>query len=486
MCKHQYLVYSPYLKRPIYVDCGKCKSCLQKKADKRAQRIRNTYHDGLTCIMASLTYSRNTAPYILRSDAFKFCKAHIPSINVYRDCSVRKVRKVTDHSDYSQVYRFDKNRVILQQVDFIKESSLKDTKDLKHEYDKIGVCYYPDYQHFIARLRLNLKRHYNYEKQFFVYACSEYGSSSQRPHFHMLVFCDKSDKEILMSAIYESWPFSDLRRWPKSVQEVTRAADYVASYVNSGSKFPKFFKTYFKMAHSYSKGFGLGNRFFSLTEILRLFERGSFRYGVVTTKNGISSVINVPLPSYVIHRYFPKFKGYTRLSPSSLVENLRRIGHGDYEDFCKHSGVVYLSQDEFNAIATRLHNAQHRFYQDCPDSYKSFGFEDYYRLHKSIWNTYNSTLLRFQMENTDVPLEEHFDNLDEFFADGVPERMYLRGRELLRLNGINPDSIKETHINRFFSVVKAADDKEQRFYRHIKHRNINAVVRDSDDPENEL
>ena len=115
MCKHQYLVYSPYLKRPIYVDCGKCKSCLQKKADRRAQRIRNTYHDGLTCIMASLTYSRNTAPYILRSDAFKFCKAHIPILNVYRDCSVRKVRKVTDHSDYSQVYRFVKNRVILQQ-----------------------------------------------------------------------------------------------------------------------------------------------------------------------------------------------------------------------------------------------------------------------------------------------------------------------------------------------------------------------------------
>ena len=136
-----------------------------------------------------------------------------------------------------------------------------------------------------------------------------------------------------MSAVYESWPFSDLRKFSKSVQVAYRASSYVASYVNSGSNFPNFFKRYFRQKHSYSKGFGTNNPNLSLSKILEKFESGSLRFGVLTSKQGIPTRCDVPIPAYAIHRFFPKFKGYTRLSPDTLVTNMQRIGRFDYDGF---------------------------------------------------------------------------------------------------------------------------------------------------------
>ena len=48
-------------------------------------------------------------------------------------------------------------------------------------------------------------------------------------------------------------------------------------------------------------------------------------------KRGIPTIVNVPFPAYVIHRFFPKFKGYNRISPSALDSVMRGISSGDYE-----------------------------------------------------------------------------------------------------------------------------------------------------------
>ena len=161
MCINQKLIFPKYMKRPMYVKCGHCPACLQEKAVKRVRRIRNTASDSLVCIMVALTYSRGTSPYIDREEAFDFANGKIPRLNVYRDCSVRKVRKPSNFDDYAQIYKFDRSRVVLDTIDFVDSSSLLGTKDMKHEYNKISICHYKDYQHFIARYRLNLKRHYH-------------------------------------------------------------------------------------------------------------------------------------------------------------------------------------------------------------------------------------------------------------------------------------------------------------------------------------
>ena len=193
MCINQKLIYTKYSKRPMYVKCGHCKACLQEKAAKRVKRIHDTNSDDMVCTMVALTYSRGTAPFVYRSDAYAFSQGLLDKLPVYRSCSIRKVRKPANFNDYNQVYKRVDKEIKLDDIDFVIDTSLVNTKDLKHEFGKIGVCYYKDYQQFAARLRLNLKRHYNYEGKILIYACSELGVKSLRPHFHLLIFCEKSN-----------------------------------------------------------------------------------------------------------------------------------------------------------------------------------------------------------------------------------------------------------------------------------------------------
>ena len=80
------------------------------------------------------------------------------------------------------------------------------------------------------------------------------------------------DFEIFRVAVAESWPFSNLLNFPRAFEKSFRGSSYVASYVNCGSDFPKFFEKYFKPKHSYSKGYGLGNPNFSLDSITHTFQ----------------------------------------------------------------------------------------------------------------------------------------------------------------------------------------------------------------------
>lgn len=479
MCTNQKLIHPRYSKHPLYVKCGHCKACQQEKAAYRVRRINDTKIDSLSCFMATLTYSQGTCPYVNRDDAYKFSNGDLLYLPVYRDCSIRKVRKVLNSDDYAQVYRRTNKRVLLDRVEFSDISNLCNTKDLKHEFGKIGVCYYKDYQHFIARLRLNLQRHYNYYGKIFVYACDEYGSRSHRPHFHLLIFCEKSAEEFIRLAIIESWPFSNLSRFPRAIERCFKGASYVASYVNQSSKFPNFFKTYFKQKHSYSKGFGLSNPKYALSYILEKYERGSLKYAYATNENGFTRIIDVPFPSYVINRYFPKFKGYTTCSPCEVLSYMQRICSGDEEmiptynrvfpnkqvPFLRHDKCC-LYGDEIRKIRVRLLNAWERYKENVPDGYDKT-FNGYCLMHINIWNLYNATLLRLIHENSDIPLWERYDNLQDI-NDNARLRCSLGFPLDFRFDVTNP--------NEFASVRQRSKLYTVGFDEHIKHKNVSNEI----------
>ncbi|MCR5470419.1 MAG: hypothetical protein K6F22_05695 [Prevotella sp.] len=419
--------------------------------------------------MVTLTYARGMSPYVLRDEAFEFSNGLRDTLDVYRDCFVRKVRNPRFVGDYNQSYKFVKERVVLDSIDYVEDSSLIHTKDLKFEVGKIGICYYKDYQHFIARLRLNLKRHFGYEGKLFVYACSEYGTKSLRPHFHLLFFVEKSIQASFKNAVVESWPYANLALFGRSVERSYRAASYVASYVNKPAGFPKFLKDNFDTKHSYSKGFGLGNTNFSLSKILQSFERGSLTYTTLKNRSGFNIVADVPFPAYVIHRFFPKFKGYTRIAPDALVENMQRIGQYKYDEFLNSAAPVYLSEDEFRKVNIRLHNAYRRYIENVPDGYDKT-FIGYFMLHKQIWDCYNSTILKLHLLNEDIPLLEKYDNLDVVLHNGI------------RCDGIDKSKIRITNPNEFHSTGLLTYRFAQSYYDTIKHRSVsNAIYALQDD-----
>ena len=468
MCTHQRLITNIYTHKEFYVKCGKCPACLQEKAAHRVSRIKNTKNDALEVMMVSLTYARGTAPYIDRQEAYDFAHGKIDVLNVYRDSIFRRVR-VT--SDYQIAYKRTNIKNVLTQIPYLSESTFENCRDLKHEHNKIGVSYYPDLQRFVARLRLNLKRIYSYEKPFKTYSCSEYGAKSKRPHFHMLIFYSKGDFETLRSAIIKSWPFSDLQMWPRAIERCFRGSSYVASYVNSGSSFPSFLKKYFKPKHSYSKGFGMGFSLFGLSSILSMYDRGTLKYGVQRDKFGIPTVVDVPVPAYVVHRYFPKFKGYSRISPTSLSEVMRGVYNFDYvkTKLILDKNCLYYSPEEFNKFNVMLNNAYQRFKENAPLRYKDIPFVRYADLHQKIWRLHASTVLRLHLENPDIPLNEKYDNLDWI--------KYKRDNGLPVPHGFEDIDLSVTSPNDFISTRTNTYRFEKSFHENIKHRSVtNAVL----------
>ena len=473
MCTHQHLITNIYTKQEFYVKCGKCPACLQEKAAHRVARIKATDAPGLDVMMVSLTYRRGSAPYIDRQEAYEFARGKRAYLNVYRDTKYRRVRL---DSDYNIGFKSFPGKFILTQIPFVSYDSFRNLKDMAHEHNKISVSYYPDVQRFMARLRINLKRLYNYDKQIYAYLCGEYGSKSHRTHFHIALHYQKGDYEVLRSAIVKSWPFSDLSRWDRAVEKAFRASSYLASYVNCGSDFPTFLKKYFKPKHSYSKGYGLGNSLYTLPSILEHFERGSLSFGMLKDKQGIPKIADVPFPSYVIHRYFPKFKGYSRLSPTSLEQVMRGIRNFDYDttNWIVQRQAIYYSMEEFNKFSVMLNNAYQRFKDNCPPRYSYFTFENYVSLHRRIWSLFASTCLKLHLKNDDIPINEKYDNLD-----------WVNYKKSLGFDvpGFGDVDTSVTNPNLFKSTIALSSRFEQGYYENIKHRKVSNAIMSIDSDE---
>lgn len=522
MCTNQREIVNKYTGRKLYVKCGHCPSCLQEKAAFRVSRIKAQDSPEFDTIMVGLTYARHCAPYVLRDDAYKFSHGDILSLPVYRDTSFRKVRQNAAYDiNYSRV----DGQVKLCDIDFLTKCDFRGNRDLRGDFGKIGVSYYPDVQHFLARLRLNLKRNYNFNHEFKCFVCSEYGAGRIkgkgifRPHFHILFWIPKGTYEPFRSALVSSWPYGDLSRFPRAIEKAFRASSYVASYVNCGSDFPDFLKQYFRPKHSYSKGFGMSNKLFSLPKILDKFSRGHLTLFVQSGDKVGMPVHELPFPQYVIHRYFPKFKGYGRIAPSSLCDVMRRItepflpgwknprclGVEYYEydakpmslglpfppatgDSCAiwdssitsfvpsplsdfrflnmMSFPVYYSTDDLYKIGVRLKNAYMRFC-DCCDF--NLSFYEYAKLHKKIWSLYSSDVLRLHLQNEQIPLQEKYDNLENVKCSHIFNGSSLPiGFKLSMLDITDPNKFKSNLFNtgRF----------ETSFYEHFKHRRVSNTI----------
>lgn len=312
------------------VKCGKCPACQQEKACARSNRIRNNVSSGTIALFITLTYANDYVPYIKKSD---LSKEHIYDFDVpvYRNASCRYV--------YSRSHglRFKKSSGI-EIVDSVfvptelrsdySVASLSHLRGLSN--DCVGVCLYKDFQDFVKRLRVYLQRVYNYEKRFTYFSCSEYGAHSKRPHFHALLFISKNDEAKFRDAVATCWPYDDYYRKKKNMEVARNAASYVSSYVNSHLGVSSALQVpEFSPQHSYSKGFGVVLDCFSLSTILEKIDQGDLYYYRSKQYDGKSAVAPLPIPAYVLNRYFPKFKGYGRLSPDALQRILldpERVG----------------------------------------------------------------------------------------------------------------------------------------------------------------
>lgn len=411
MCTSTRLVFNKYIKRFVRVNCGHCPACQQAAANKRAARIRNNASYGTLPLSVTLTYSNDFVPYInldeVASDDF---------LLVHRN---KTIHYANSH-DSSRHRLFVKNgsTSLFELKDDFKPSVLDNVFPLRNMSDSVGLCIYSDAQKFIKRLRINLKRHYNYERKFSYYLCSEYGRKRHRPHFHILIFVPTEFEHVFRSAIAESWSYDDKRFLQRSIEVAKNMASYLSGYVNKSAGFsPLFTQGDFKQKHSYSRGFGTMLAAFSLGSILEKIEQRTLTYTGTTFKNGgVSELIDIPIPSYVINRHFPRFKGFSRLDadsaislisePQRLLEFVRGIDRYHLSD-------IDYTPDDLHEIYVSLDNAYHR-YADVT------GLDRVCYAHHFVqaWHVHAMDSLRSFYENKDhIPVAHLYDNIDDFMVN---------------------------------------------------------------------
>lgn len=399
MCTKSRPIYNRYIKKLIQVDCGKCPACQQKKAAARASRIRNNISPAYTTLFVTLTYDNKFVPYVFRKD-LEEQKEVVP---VYRDYKFRYTR-VDSSYDFQALstYSPEIQAEVLMSYD---SGSCDNLHDLKKRKGKIGVCYYPDVQKFFKRFRQILLRDYNCNDTFLYFSCSEYGGSTIRPHFHLLLFVPCSQESTFRSAVIKAWPYADRRRTAEYIEVARDAASYVSSYVNCSSYVSKVLQDNFKSKHSYSKSFGMGLDVFSLASLLQKIGEGDLSFNVKRVKDGVSDVVSVPIPKYVINRRFPLFKGYSRIIDAKVREYI----------LCPER--LFEVKDEFDytpkeilAVKISLDNA-----------FKRYNFEtgrnrfDYAIDFSNAWRCYKSTCVRHLHSRVEDLLEykQFYDNNNE-------------------------------------------------------------------------
>lgn len=415
MCTHQRFVFNRYTHQDFLVKCGKCPACLQEKAYKRSYRIMCETSPDKIGLFVTLTYDRSSCPFVLKSDLDK----KPDMLNIYREHTTRRVR-VHTKSGIQYLDRRKYNTVVLDQVfnpDYDSLSSRKAIRGLAYRWDKVGVCYYPDLQLFKKRLAINLKRLYNFNEPIKSYACAEYGSRSQRPHFHLIMFIRPSDEAILRSAIPQAWPFASKRRTQKGIEVARNVANYLASYVNSGTSIHRFLSTNFKCKHSYSKDFGMSDKLFSLDSVLEKVHKRDMSYLRSVGPKGRESYISVPLPKYVINRYFPLFKGYSRFADSQVLDVLRSFikpgSRSPSTPLINLSDLqaIQYTHDDLHRIVVRLTNAYEKYCHRLNICISESSLEDYIFDYTQAWRSLKNTRLRlFYEDNDDDPLYR-YDNI---------------------------------------------------------------------------
>jgi hypothetical protein len=172
-------------------------------------------------------------------------------------------------------------------------------------------------------LDLFLKRLRSYypDEKLRYYAVSEYGPTSFRPHWHLLLFSNSERfSQTVLENVSKAWSYG---RCDASLSRGF-AAPYVASYVNSFVSLPNFYVQMPKVVRPksfHSIGFTESNLFPRKVRIAEIDEvADKCLNGIRVERDGYFRTVK-PSWSYLL-RLFPRFSDAIRQSPSNVYQLL--------------------------------------------------------------------------------------------------------------------------------------------------------------------
>lgn len=280
-CLHPRKILNPYTKKNLVVPCGQCEACCNNK----------DLHYSTLCKLESMSHKYTMFVTLTFADDF------IPVFDiVYTDDSILFVD--INRESGNILYEMDKTSDNIRYVENYK----KRTK-CRNGY---SFLYKKDAQLFLKRLRKFIYEQTNEKIRY--YCTGEYGPTTFRGHLHFLFFFDKRETfESFGKNLHSAWRFGNID-WSQSQGF---CANYVAGYLNSNSKLPRFLKarglSQFRLHSQF-----LGKKVLELQKE-KVYE-SSFEYfnKRCVPFDGHSKVIS-PWRSFTAY-YFPRCRGYNELS----------------------------------------------------------------------------------------------------------------------------------------------------------------------------
>lgn len=296
-CQNYQQVKNRYTGETIEVPCGVCKVCRQEYANRMADKIRNEVSADIPNYFVTLTYTNSFLPFV-KLNSNGSCDPII-----YRG---EYDQLTLEHLSDSTLSKFDDQLHLLRGGYRIPKFPHKDC---------VGVLYHRDLTLFFKQLRNILYRKYHVTTAFKYFAIGEYGETTYRPHFHVL-FSTKIPREILRKSIMSAWTYQDYRHIERWFEDAIEPAAYLSNYITDASYLPPFYRVnLWRIKKTHSLNYGFKNPAFTLENFYASVSKGKTYYRrSFIAKNGYKFDEDVPFPLYVVRRFFPTFKGCSRMS----------------------------------------------------------------------------------------------------------------------------------------------------------------------------
>lgn len=353
-CQNPRTVVNKYTHEPVSVSCGSCPSCILRRSGIQTNLLTSYSAQFRYVYFVTLTYAPCFLP-TLEVSVVETCTDDIadvscvPNINDLDPGDTNRYlfgfrsvpRSASVKLKNSTVERTFKDPDVMFSYPMTPKELLSILNKVKHNVpNRIPYVCNRDLDLFLKRLR----SYYPNEKLRY-YAVSEYGPTSFRPHWHLLLFSNSERfSQTVLENVSKAWSYG---RCDASLSRGF-AAPYVASYVNSFVALPDFYTQMPKVVRPksfHSIGFTESNLFprkVRITEIDEVADK--CLNGVRVERDGYFRTVK-PSWAYLL-RLFPRFSDAIRQSPSNVYQLLSAAFTAPERVI--RSGCVDLSCDPFN------------------------------------------------------------------------------------------------------------------------------------------
>lgn len=403
-CLHPKRIYNKYINDFMYVGCGKCEACLNRRTVEWIARLKQERKCWKYCLFITLTYDDKNLPLLSPV-------AH----GVYCDLGHKHTSPGVD-SPLLDLTEFYKNP-----VEYEKEISF-----LKQQRSIPYLSKY-DCQCFVKRcrknLRLYLNNNFNFKKselnekdyKIRYFLCGEYGSTTFRPHYHCLFFFD-SEKvaSCIQEIVYKSWKFGLVDS--SFVSEDN--SSYVAGYLNCLAHLPKFYSQFIQIRpfSLCSKCPPIGTLETKNSELREMFLSASPTRLVANVKK--QTYDDVPLWKTYQYKLFPRLSYFDKIADYDRIRLYSLCQH--YEKYA----FIYSAKEACSLIKENYFLAKANkpnMLRQCDIKYidmcRNFSLDESTLDNFLLRWFYISSRVVFQSLIWDIPVSVYISKIVEYYQN---------------------------------------------------------------------